>query len=162
MSLRVLPTGTIPAGVHHTFTESSLEDVSLAMDGMDEAAYAEFDFEMSFSTAGSRITRVDLIMWLTIDMPVWSRVDRSPQAEQDEWNRFMRALRAHEDGHIAICRREAPKTYRKLTRSTPGRINGVLDRERIRIRTLNEAYDHRTGHGTTQRTAHGTTTIQLP
>jgi predicted secreted Zn-dependent protease len=132
------------------------------MDDMDEAAYAEFDFELSFSTAGNRVTRVDLIMWLTIDMPVWSRVDRSSQAEQDEWNRFVRALRAHEDGHIAICRREAPKTYRKLTRSTPGRINAVLDSEKVRIKALNDAYDHRTDHGRSQRSPHGTTAINLP
>jgi predicted secreted Zn-dependent protease len=162
MSVRILPTGTVPAGVHHTFNESSLEDVSLAMNGMDEAAYADFEFELSFSTAGNRVTRVDLIMWLTIDMPVWSRVDRSPQAEQDEWNRFMRALRAHEDGHIAICRREAPKTYRKLTRASAGRINNVLEAERVRIKALNDAYDHRTDHGRSQRTPHGTTEIQLP
>jgi predicted secreted Zn-dependent protease len=162
MSLRILPVGAITPGVHHTFNERTLEDVSLAMDDMDEAAYAEFDFELSFSTAGSRLTRVDLIMWLTIDMPVWSRVDRSPQAERDEWNRFVRALRAHEDGHIAICRREAPKTYRKLTGSTPGRINGVLEREKVRIKALNDAYDHRTDHGRSQRSPHGTTAINLP
>jgi predicted secreted Zn-dependent protease len=162
MSLRVLPIGTLPAGVHHTFNESSLADVSLAMDRMDEAAYAEFEFELSFSTAGNRVTRVNLIMWLTLDMPVWSRVDRSPQAEQDEWNRFMCALRAHEDGHIAICRREAPKTHRKLTRASAGRINSVLEEERLRIKALNDAYDHRTDHGRSQRTACGTTAIRVP
>lgn len=162
MSIRVLPVGAITPGVHHTFDERTLEDVSLAMDGMHEAAHAEFAFEMSFSTAGSRVTRVDLIMWLTIDMPVWSHVDGSTQAEQDEWNRFLRALRAHEDGHITICRREAPKTYRKLTSATPGRINAVLESERVRIQALNDAYDHRTDHGRSQQTAHGSTVINLP
>jgi hypothetical protein len=38
----------------------------------------------------------------------------------------------------------------------------VLEAERVRIKALNDAYDHRTDHGRSQRTPHGTTEIQLP
>ena len=69
MSLRVLPAGAIPAGVHHTFTQATLAAVTTALDAMDEAALTEFAFELSFDHASNRITRLDLTMRLTLAMP---------------------------------------------------------------------------------------------
>jgi predicted secreted Zn-dependent protease len=129
---------------------------------MDEAAYAEFDLQMGFAHSNGAITAVDLTMTLTIDMPVWSKAGSARQVEQNEWNRFLRALRTHEDGHIAICRREAPVTYNKLLKATPRTINDVLDKERSRIKRLNDVYDHQTDHGRTQNTPDGNTVITVP
>jgi predicted secreted Zn-dependent protease len=162
MTLSIQPGGAIAAGVHHTFNEAKLADVSASMATMDEAAYAEFDLQMGFAHSNGTITRVDLTMTLTIDMPVWSKAGSARKPEQDEWNRFLLALRAHEDGHIAICRREAPVAYDKLLKSAPSTINDVLERERARIKRLNDVYDHQTDHGRTQNTAHGNTVIVLP
>lgn len=65
-------------------------------------------------------------MRLTFGMPVWENADTRPEREQDEGNGFLRALRVHEDGRNAIFSREAPTAYRRLTHSTPERINDVL------------------------------------
>lgn len=162
MTLRVLPAGAIAAGVHHTFDDNTLADVTTSMDQLEEAAAAEFHFNMSYDTAGARVTNVNLTMRVTIDMPVWTRVAQRPQAEQNEWNRFLRALRVHEDGHITIFRHEAPTTYERLVAATPSTINDVLEAERQRIVQLNEVYDNRTDHGRTQQTPHGTTVIVIP
>jgi hypothetical protein len=161
--LRIVPAGSITAGTSHTFDGGSLRDVVNAMQGLDEVGHADFDLAMSFSTdGGERVTNVDLTMQLTMDMPVWTKAAGRPTGERNEWNRFMRALRHHEDGHITICRREAPTTYQRLTRATASTINDVLDRERARIQALNDAYDTRTGHGTTQNTPDGNTVITVP
>src|SRR5262245_35881421 len=133
MTLSILPAGAIAPGVHHTFNEATLADVTSTMGGMSEAAHADFDLQMSYATSNGHISTVDLTMTLTIDMPEWSAAGSARQVEQTEWNRFLRALRAHEDGHIAICRREAPTTYQRLQRASPSTINDVLDRERERI-----------------------------
>jgi predicted secreted Zn-dependent protease len=162
MTLRVLPAGAITAGVHHTFNETTLSAVSNSMSQMEEAAKTEFEFEMSFQTAGGRVSNVELAMSITVDMPVWSKVSSRPQAEQTEWNRFLLALRAHEDGHVDICRREAPTAFARVSAARPGNINDVLERERLRIIAVNEAYDRRTDHGRTQNTPHGNTTITIP
>ena len=161
--LRIVPAGGITAGTGHTFDGATLRAVVNAMHGMDEVGHADFDLAMNFSTdGGERVTNVDLTMRLTIDMPEWTKSAGRPAAERDEWNRFMRALRHHEDGHITICRREAPTTYQRLTRATASTINDVLDRERARIQALNDAYDTRTGHGTSQNTPDGNTVITVP
>jgi predicted secreted Zn-dependent protease len=161
--LRIVPAGTITAGTSHTFDAATLRDLAASMAGLDEVGHADFDLALAFSTdGGNRLTNVDLTMTLTIDMPVWTQVSSRPEAERNEWNRFHRALRAHEDGHISICRAEAPTTYEKLTKATASTINDVLEAERLRIKRLNDAYDTRTGHGTRQQTAHGSTTITVP
>jgi predicted secreted Zn-dependent protease len=162
MTLRILPAGAIAAGVHRTLTDATLEDLVDTAGADGELARAEFAFALDYDHANGRLTRIDLTVRLTIDMPEWPNSSRRPQAEQDEWDRFLRALRVHEDGHIAIFRREAATTYRTLQRSRPGTINDALAREEERINRLSVAYDHRTGHGRTQQTPHGTTEIQVP
>ena len=161
--LRIVPAGTITAGTSHTFDAPNLRDLAAAMAGLAEVGHADFDLALAFATdGGNRLTNVDLTMTLTIDMPIWNQASSRPDPEKNEWNRFLRALRAHEDGHIAICRAEAPTTYDKLTKATPATINDVLEAERLRIKRLNDAYDTRNGHGTRQQTAHGSTTITVP
>ena len=160
--LRIVPSGAIVASVNHRFRETTLAGVAAAASSMAEVGHADFRFALDFGHANGQLTNVDLTMYLTIGMPVWVHVARRPQAEQDEWNRFLRALRHHEDGHIAICRPEAANTYELLVASTPTTINSVLARETARIRGLGVAYDTRTNNGTTQQTPDGTTTIQIP
>jgi predicted secreted Zn-dependent protease len=161
--LRIVPAGTITAGTSHTFDAASMRDLVAAMSGLDEVGHADFDLQLAFATdGGNRLTNVDLTMTLTIDMPVWKQAASRPAPERNEWNRFVLALREHEDGHISICRREAPTTYERLVAARPTTINDVLDAERARIQRLNDAYDTRTGHGTRQQTAHGSTVITVP
>jgi len=161
MTLRILPAGAITPGVHHTFTDATLADL-VANAPNREPALAEFHFDLNYAHANNRITSVDLTVRLTIDMPEWTEVGQRPQAEQDEWNRFLRAVRGHEDGHIEIFRREAPKSYRRLLRARPGTINDVRTAEETRIEALSDAYDHRTDHGRRQQTPHGNTVITVP
>ena len=68
----------------------------------------------------------------------------------------------HEDGHIDIFRREAPTAFQRVSRARPDTAEEVLETERVRIVGLSDAYDHRTDHGRTQRTPHGTTVITVP
>ena len=91
MTLSILPAGAIAAGVHHTFNDSTLADVTSTMGTMDEAAAAEFDLQMGYAHSNGQITKVDLTMTLTIDMPVWSKAGTYKQVEQDECNRRLGA-----------------------------------------------------------------------
>jgi predicted secreted Zn-dependent protease len=163
MPLRFSPSGTVPSSVGRTFTEATLAGVAGNVANHDEAGGAEFRFQMDFQQNGNGlITGVDLVMHLTVVLPVWQNRDHRPEPEQREWDRFLRALRVHEDGHITIFRREAPTTYRRLKRARPQTIRDVLNAETERIQRLSDAYDHQTDHGRNQRTPHGTTVIQVP
>ena len=105
---------------------------------------------------------MDLTLTLAIKMPVWNHYASRPRVERREWNRVMRALRVHEDGHIDLFKREAPTTLTQLEAASPSTIQTVMKNEKQRIQGLSDAYDRRTDHGRTQRTPHGTTVIDAP
>jgi len=161
MTLQLIPASAIAAGTYQTFTDATLADL-VATAGDSEPAEATFEFRLDFAQVDNRITLVDLQVLLVINMPEWPNAQRRPDPEKNEWQRFLRALRVHEDGHIDIFRRESATTYQRLLAATPATINAVLARERRRIQGLSDQYDTRTGHGTKQQTPHGTTVITVP
>jgi len=162
MTLSILPAGAITPWVYHTFTDATLSDLVDNADPNEEPGEAKFEFGMNFAQVDNRLTTVDLTVRLTIGMPEWPNGANRPEAERNEWNRFLRALRVHEDGHIDIFRREAPVTYQKLLAATPSTINRELRTEKTRIQGLSDQYDVSNDHGRTQQTPHGTTVITAP
>jgi hypothetical protein len=161
MSFRILPAGEIVAGVSHTFHHETLDEVADAIVALGEAGKAEFGLHLDFDFRG-RQPQVDLTMVLTLAMPVWTQVSGRPREEREEWQRFLRALRVHEEGHFEIFRREGPVAYEEIRRAGERRIKSVRSAEERRIKRLSKAYDLRTDHGLTQMTPHGTTVIQVP
>lgn len=162
MTLRITPAGAVTAATGHTVDDATLAGVVQSLGAYAEAGYAGFAFALSYKQPNGTITSVDLTMTLTVEMPVWTKRDKAKAAEQREWDRFHRALRVHEDGHIAIFRREAATTYAKLLKATPGTINDILAAEQARIQDLSDKYDTKTQNGITQPGAQGTTVITVP
>jgi len=162
VALVVRPRGTVSASTGHWFRQRTLAAVAQAMGALGEAAHASFGYDMSATPRGDSIASVDLTVRLSMEMPAWAHVRRRPQAEQREWNRFLRALRYHEDGHIAIYRREAETSYQRLLEATPETINDVLQAEIERVQRVNDEYDRTNHHGQRQSSPHGTTVIQVP
>jgi predicted secreted Zn-dependent protease len=162
MSLQIHPTGAITPYVFMRINDRTLAGVASNVTAQDEVGKARFVFGLSYDFANGLLTHVDLTLRLTIGMPVWVHRNSRPKAEQDEWDRFHRALRHHEDGHIAIFRAEAPDAYDHVAHSTPDTIHDVLDQQRARIQALSDAYDARTHHGLTQQTPDGNTVITVP
>ncbi|NJD11205.1 MAG: DUF922 domain-containing protein [Gemmatimonadetes bacterium] len=149
-------------GVYQTFDVDSLADLVDVASGKEPAA-ATIDYDMRFDRVDNRVTAVDLTISLNIDMPEWSKAGRRPKPEQDEWERFRRALRFHEDGHIKIYRREAAVMYKKLLATTVQTINTVFTNEKLRIKGLSKQFDALTGQGTKQKDCpDGTTIIKEP
>jgi len=157
-----IPATTIAPGVFHTFTDATLKDLVDNLDPKAEAGEAKFRFGMKYTPVADRITNLILTMTLTIAMPRWPNAAKRPKKEQDEWNRFLKALRFHEDGHISIFRREAYTTWDKLLAATPATIDQVLADEETRIQALSDAYDLKTDSGMKQTSPHGTTVITVP
>jgi predicted secreted Zn-dependent protease len=157
-----IPATTITPGVFHTFKDATLADLVANLDRNAEAGEARFKFGMKYTPVADRVTNLVLTVSLAIDMPRWPNVAKRPKKEQDEWNRFLKALRFHEDGHIAIFRSEAYTAWNKLQAATPATINQVLADEETRIQALSDAYDVKTDSGMKQTSPHGTTVITVP
>jgi predicted secreted Zn-dependent protease len=101
---------------------------------------------------GSLTTTVGLVM----NLPRWSPPPGAPARLVAQWQRYVTALRAHEEGHFAIGREMAHELKRSLAvtkarcellESTVKSQYGVL-LERFRAR--DRAYDFETAHGKSQ------------
>src|SRR5262249_30212729 len=141
--------------------QDHLVDVAKAIAKLPEAAKAGWHFEYSYKSTGSTITDVDLTLTLYMKMPEWSKYSSASEKEQMEWDRFLRALRFHEDGHHDLCRREAKTVYDTLSEAkTLKALKSAYDSEIARVQGLSDAYDDSVDHGKTQTSLHGTTIIK--
>ncbi|NJK35047.1 MAG: DUF922 domain-containing Zn-dependent protease [Oscillatoriales cyanobacterium SM2_2_1] len=95
---------------------------------------------------------------VTFTMPKWQDAKRSSPAVGDRWNRFIRALQRHEDGHRDHGIRASQDIFRALQRVViPSDCGGMQETANATARAIiaryNQAdldYDRRTGHGRTQ------------
>jgi len=163
MTLTVQPTGAVNAGTSHRLNEATLAEVARRVASIGVGlAHADWSFDWGWQQSAQGVFSVDLTMQLTMEMPVWSRKSSRPLAEQREWDRFLRALRQHEDGHHVICRREVQVMYRAMNGANQTNVQSVHNREGARIDRLNVEYDRSTDHGRRQTGPHGDTVINVP
>lgn len=155
-----------PIGAVTATTGLTLEfdDLDLLAKGIAkiEVGSASFDVTAIPPETRKRGAEPTVTVTLTIEMPVWAERDRRPKAEQDEWDRFLEALRAHEDGHVELYRREFQKSFKRLKKVAPDELRDETDVEVVRVKRVNKTFDKVTGHGTKQKSPHGTTVIKVP
>jgi predicted secreted Zn-dependent protease len=163
MPLQFRPVGNVPATPTLRLRDATLRDLVRDRGGQ-ELGHATFSITWKGpppNDAG-RFTSLDVTFTLRIEMPVWTRYSSRPEAERHEWDRFYRALLVHERGHIAIFRREAQTTYRRLLAATAATIKNLANQETQRIHRASAAYDRKTDYGRRQKSTHGTTVIVVP
>lgn len=122
--------------------------------------YARWQVDWRFwwtqTPSGScRIDRVEVSMTGRIQLP---SIAGGTAAQRDRFERYVRALDVHEQGHLDFGRRAAGEIERVLLGMTDARGCGQLeaaaneqgDRILERYQALEDRYDRETGHGRTQ------------
>jgi len=162
MTLKIVPPGTVHASLGHRFNGTTLTDVAKGAKLYREAASISWDLKLRYYEKGSQIINVDLTLIVTMKMPVWINYSSRPKPEKDEWNRFYKALRYHEDAHHALLKREANTAYLKLRDSkTAADLTRAHQSESDRLQKLNDEFDLKVGHGTRQASPYGNTVINI-
>ena len=103
------------------------------------------------------IKRAEVEVWLEITLPHWAEYASATPAEQAEWDRFLQALQAHEDGHVEIVR--------QYTENADVMLEGLSEHEAAQrwqqnqhaLHQASDAYDAENDHGRTAGT-----TIDVP
>ncbi|KAA0253902.1 DUF922 domain-containing protein [Acidobacteria bacterium ACD] len=164
MTYTVLPAGAVVANPGYVFGQATLSEVATALNQLGEAGHADWTYDMKWDTAPTGgVSRVDLTVVLSMKLPTWTHWAGRPKAERDEWERFSKALRFHEDGHHALARRESRVMYDRLVLArTVRNLRTVYAAEKARIARENKAFDSRTGHGAKQTSPDGTTVLTAP
>jgi predicted secreted Zn-dependent protease len=144
MTLVVSPTQRTSYDV----TASTLADVVKLL-SEDEAGKCDWGAGFDYDGVGGDGKARNLIvtMEITIELPRWVGRDSAKGAEQREWDRFMRALEAHELGHERIAHSGAQTMYRRLQRTSARDLQDAFEEERAKIKRQDKAFDKRTDHG---------------
>lgn len=90
--------------------------------------------------------------------PAWSPASGTSSSTVAGWNRFIAALRTHENGHVTIDNSYAQRMYTAIMATQPNAscsalqasVNGTLASLQAQLDAANDAYDTATGHGRTQ------------
>lgn len=125
-------------------------------------AFANWNFSWSYhdrvSAGECRITSADVLVELKYTYPRWLWPSSVSAALMSSWNRYLKALRVHEQGHGAIAvgigrtlqasiRALAPRrSCQKLEAAADALGAGAIER----ANRVEAAYDARTNHGATQ------------
>ena len=116
----------------------------------------------SYAAAGGAgkcgLQKLSMKVEAVIDLPRWTNRGSGPPALQAEWDRFIVALRQHEDGHKDNGVRAANDLAGRLRALPPekdcaaldAKIRAVGERVIAEHRLADQAYDRSTGHGATQ------------
>jgi predicted secreted Zn-dependent protease len=101
MTVTIQPTSESTYEVHG----STLAEVGQHIEHMQEAAQTHWhaSYHVTQWGEGNTIVAAQVDVQITVSMPHWAGANARPQAEQDEWNRFLAALRTHEQGHVDLA-----------------------------------------------------------
>lgn len=127
---------------------TTLEDVVDAIEGMDEAGRADWSPAWEYDTdEHGQITAVRVSVESSITLPRWVDEHNASGPEQTEWQRFLRALDDHEEGHLQRVRHFLDSTDERLLHGDPS--DAVENWEWIinELQESSDRYDSETDHG---------------
>lgn len=157
MTLVIAPTA-------RTTYDVSAPDLSGAADiitAEPEAGRCDWQITYEWDGTNRNGTAAGLTVHLTITirLPHWVEREQASHAERDEWDRFLAALRDHEEGHKQIARAGARALEERLRQTQASDLQTAFDEEQAKIQAQSDAYDRANDHG---RKPPPGTTITIP
>ena len=130
----------------------TLEGAASAIAQMAEAATAEWFPRYDYKTAGGRISKITVTVALRVTMPRWVEYVIATRPEQAEWDRFCRALRAHEQGHLDLVAEHLQRIDERMLGRAPDAAKRAWDAALAALADASAEYDRTTDHGRTDGT----------
>ena len=160
-----LPTGPTGGGTGGTtFTvanatenrdEETLNDVATALAAKTEAG-STLPTLGSISTTldgAGKVASASVTVTETVTLPKWTKRDTQCDRHKAEWDRFLTALTAHEQGHVAIDRKYFENITAKLVGLKDSDVDAKVAATQALAQTDNDTFDATTAHGTNAGTS---------
>ncbi len=139
----------------------SIDDRGPIEDGRRWSGYTHWQIDWSYRygmrSGSCEIVHVEVAYSSRVVLPDWRASSGTPTSLRRDWERYLSALRTHEEGHVAIGAEAAREVLARIGSLTAPSCSGMSERaNRVGNRTLDEyrgmqrAYDAETGHGRTQ------------
>jgi predicted secreted Zn-dependent protease len=92
-----------PTWSTHDVHGRTLEEVARQIEQLPEAGQTHWTPRYHVQEwEGQTMKRVQVDVYVQVTMPHWAEYSSATPAEQAEWDRFVAALQAHEQGHIDL------------------------------------------------------------
>jgi predicted secreted Zn-dependent protease len=143
-----------PAWSTYDVSGHTLADIAALLEGSDEAATTDWHGSTYTSHHGEdgQVTSVDVHVHITVVMPHWVENSHAPHAEQAEWERFLTALHAHEQGHIDLVHTYLEHVDGHMVHMDEAAAAQVWNDTFTNLQAASDQYDASNGHGTTAGT----------
>ena len=120
--------------------------------------YVKWNYRYRPTASGCEFTSVEVSLTGTILLPRWVHTGNASGALVQKWDRYVAALRLHENGHYAhgVSAEKAIEAMAKSFRGSgdcrvmASEFNDQAHSIRARYNALDVAYDRETDHGRTQ------------
>lgn len=107
---------------------------------------------------GGALTRANVKLAMVVYLPAWPGAAQAPPPLRQAWSKLVRALGAHENGHVEIAKKHAAALREELaTLTIQSSCDEMLELAGDRVKDANErqakaqkVYDDETRHGVTQ------------
>jgi hypothetical protein len=159
----------VPAGIQTgkvTIEQPKVEEYDVTGSKLNEV-YSQLDpvewgrcrwvVDYDYDTTDGKVTKVNITLHLIIRLPRWSGASAASAAARAEWQRMLRALRGHEDGHADIARKWAPIFKDRLLKQPEDQVSDKYQKTLDDLNAESDKYDDDTQHGQTQGVSLDTT-----
>jgi hypothetical protein len=143
-----------PVITYQSYSGATVSDVAAALPV--ESGSIEFDFTVA--TQGEPATSATLKVTQTMTLPTWAERSKQCAAAQKAWDDFAAAMRAHEEGHVAIDKEQFATAHRRFVGKASSAIQTESDLLRADVKKVQDEYDTKTDHG---RKGNPPTTLDL-
>jgi predicted secreted Zn-dependent protease len=132
---------------------NTLSEVATVIAAMAEAGKAEWWPELAYEGSDGLVCAVNVTVQQRKTMPYWQGYSDATQPMKDEWDRFWRALDAHEQGHFDLVRTHLENVDQLLVGQPVADVQRVFNDVVAALDAASSAYDAYTSHGLNQGTS---------
>lgn len=139
---------------NYTVEADSLAAFADAVTARDEAGRVQWDPTFAYESEGGEAPSVTVSVScpIALEMPSWAiPADIGPNTRA-EFNRWLGALRTHEQGHITRVHQHFDGLAQRLAELPYARALRLFNTTKTNLQTASDAYDTDTSHGISQGT----------
>jgi predicted secreted Zn-dependent protease len=130
----------------------TLEDFEKAISKRKEAGDTDWTPVYNYDQEDGKVTNVTVTVTIKVTMPNWPGAAKLKGKAKAEWDRFYKALEAHEQGHVKIAQEQFKGLAEKMLGKKEADAKKEFEKAKKAAKDASDKYDKSNDHGRKQGT----------
>jgi predicted secreted Zn-dependent protease len=132
----------------YTVDVETLEEAAQQIDQREEAGITEWSptYKTNLDENGN-VASATVDVEITVTLPKWPGATKLNKAARAEWERFFKAIKAHEQRHVNLVRQKLQSLAQKLVGKSPGDAEKTFQDAVDDLKKSSDDYDDISDHG---------------